>query len=935
MSRSNGFEFHIISQTHWDREWRMPFQQTRVMLVDMMDHLIELMENDPEYRHYHLDGQTILLEDYLEIRPERRDRLAALIADGRILVGPWYTLPEENLVDGECLVRNLLIGHAVAHSLGGVMKVGLTPTSYGQVSQMPQIYMGFGIDSILFHRGVPSHEVDLEYMWEGSDGTRILGLRPPLGGRFNFSTVVMNRILAAEGKDAAPYTPVSLRDLCNSSRLQRENEGEEDDTYYSATVPSAWGKDKLRQTLDDLRTLTSSGATTRLLMCGEGHDSMEANPTLPHVVQAANKLAGEDRFLISSLPDYIAGLKALVNGLKTLKGELRTTQKIAEGSRLYAGTLSSRMYLKQANRRAEGLLLKWAEPFSALLSTLGDAYPSAMLRKAWKYLLANHAHDSISGTGTDQVHKDMDCRFEQSELLARELTRKALSRLAGLIQADEARDGDALITLFNPLPFERSEVVQVDVDLPETATGRFRIVDSQGNEVDYSEHGQIKTIRTVQQSHGFPYRFYAVQHRVCFFAKAVPALGYKTYRIEAGEEAAAPRPQTDTGEDRVSVRGERQMENRHLRVQINANGTLSILDKATGKCFDQLNAFEDCGETGDSYEHATPRNDTVITSHECRAHVEVVESGPMLASLRVSLEMNLPEGVMADKQRRLEQRRACQISSTITLKKDARRADIVTRVNNVVRNHRLRVLFPLGIAADDICAEGQYDMVKRPIARPSTEGWIEPLCPTQPQLNFVDLSDGTVGCAVINQGLPEYEVSDDGKRTLAITLLRCFTHKIRATQIENPTQVGTQCLGEQEFRYAVYPHSADAIRGGVHAEAYRHNYPMKTVQSWKRPASGSSGPRLPMEMSGLSITPESLILSCWKQAENGQDLVIRFFNPDDRAVEGRIRLHRPITRAAYLDFEENVIAPCPISHERELSVSVAPKKIMTLAFSLS
>ena len=163
MPKQRSYELHIICQTHWDREWRLPFQQTRLMLVDMMDHLLEAMNRDPAMRYFHLDGQTILLEDYMELRPENRAVLAALVAEGRLLIGPWYTLPEENLVNGECLVRNLLMAHRIGREFGGIMKVGFTPTSYGQIGQMPQIFNGFGIDTILFHRGVPAHKVDVEY----------------------------------------------------------------------------------------------------------------------------------------------------------------------------------------------------------------------------------------------------------------------------------------------------------------------------------------------------------------------------------------------------------------------------------------------------------------------------------------------------------------------------------------------------------------------------------------------------------------------------------------------------------------------------------------------------------------------------------------------------------------------------------------------------
>ena len=109
---------HYISGTHWDREWYRPFEEFRFLLVQLIDGLIGLMERDAGFRHFHLDGQTCMLEDYVAIRPERRDRLARLIREGRILVGPWYTMPDLFCVGDEALIRNLALGRQIARSWG-------------------------------------------------------------------------------------------------------------------------------------------------------------------------------------------------------------------------------------------------------------------------------------------------------------------------------------------------------------------------------------------------------------------------------------------------------------------------------------------------------------------------------------------------------------------------------------------------------------------------------------------------------------------------------------------------------------------------------------------------------------------------------------------------------------------------------------------------
>ncbi|TFG99716.1 MAG: alpha-mannosidase, partial [Calditrichales bacterium] len=178
--------FHFIPNTHWDREWLYDFQETRMFLVEFMDKLLEIFELFPDYKTYLLDSQTIPLEDYLEIRPENKERLIKVIRENRLFIGPWYTLPEEHLVNGESLVRNLLLGHQIAENFGGVMKVGYSPFSYGQASQMPQIYLGFDIDTILFYHGIQPEEAPAEFIFEGADGSRILASRMGSNARYNF-----------------------------------------------------------------------------------------------------------------------------------------------------------------------------------------------------------------------------------------------------------------------------------------------------------------------------------------------------------------------------------------------------------------------------------------------------------------------------------------------------------------------------------------------------------------------------------------------------------------------------------------------------------------------------------------------------------------------------------------------------------------------------
>jgi len=927
------YELHVICQTHWDREWRLPFQQTRLMLVDMLDHLLDMMRSDPSLRHFHLDGQTILLEDYLEIRPERRQALVELITRGRLLIGPWYTLPEENLISGECLVRNLLMGHRVGREFNSVMKIGFTPSSYGQVAQMPQIYAGFGIDTIFFHRGVPAHEVDVEYLWEGSDGSRLLALRPPLGGRFNFTSLVTSPLFSSPDHDpetSIPYNEIPTDHLMHSIGMKGSDNGSE--TYFSSRVPRSWDGAALRQAVLHMRALAARGSRTSCLYCGEGHDWMELNPLLPALVAEVRTLLERDKVMISSLPELFARVRTTLSNPAVLRGEMRSTQKDASGARLYAGTLSSRMPIKQTNRKAEDLLLRWAEPFSAIAWMLGFAHPDAALQRAWKYLLANHAHDSISGTGTDQVYADVMSRFTQCQLLAGELTRRSLNHIVSRIEDPRLDEGDALLTIFNPLPFPRDEVVPLDLDLAENDASSFRLCDARGEDVPYYADPPVKTVHTIHQTHGFPYRFSACRHRVWIRVESIPAMGYATYVVKRVKETpalAAPPA------DRVEITGLNRMENRLVAVQIHPNGTLTIQDKQTGRCYEDLHVFEDAGEVGDAYEHRPPLKDKVVNSAACAASIELAHANPLTASFAIRLSLDIPEDTTEDKTARTAACRVCVVVSTVTLTAGSSVVEIITEVDNTAKDHRLRILFPTGLRTSEHWAETPFDIQRREAATPCSSDWVEPPSGTHPQINFVDLSDGQAGLAVFNHGLPEYEILGDGHGTIAVTLLRCFTHETRVTRTDDPQQIASQCPGRHEFRYALLPHAGNWQGGQVFKQMCRHHYRPKVLQSWHTSGRTRQAQPLPLQMSFLQVVSEDLVLSSVKRSEDGRFCVVRCFNPTEQAVEGELRVYRDLVGAQYLDLEENPLGNCLLRGNRSVHLLAGPKKIVTIGLEMA
>ena len=164
---------HVISHTHWDREWYKTFQQFRLQLVHLVDNLLTILDTDPEYKFYMLDGQTIVLEDYLQMRMANFPKLREYIQNGRVLIGPWYILPDEFLVSPEATIRNLLIGRQICGLFDNRMMVGYIPDPFGHISQMPQILNGFHIDTACLWRGVREGSPTL-LRWQAPDGSEVL-----------------------------------------------------------------------------------------------------------------------------------------------------------------------------------------------------------------------------------------------------------------------------------------------------------------------------------------------------------------------------------------------------------------------------------------------------------------------------------------------------------------------------------------------------------------------------------------------------------------------------------------------------------------------------------------------------------------------------------------------------------------------------------------
>lgn len=901
-----GYVCHVISNTHWDREWRYSFQSYRMDLVEMMDRLLDTLETVPEYRGFFLDSQTVILEDYLEVRPENEDRVRRLVQADRLQIGPWYTLPDEWGCPGESLVRNLLMGHRVAKRFGPVAKVGYTPFSNGQISQLPQLYRGFGIDSVFFYRGIGKHIAKSDFLWEGADGSQVYAFRFGDYARYNYYYLIYRPGLLGRKVTERAYewntAEIPFRVASHASH----------DRHYGWMAQQLEvHEDLLADAVEDARKFTAPDAQSRHLLYMMGHDHSFAAPEEVDLIRALQKHAETtgDQIIHSTLTDYMVQFRRDVGELQVVRGEMRHTLKEGLWTTLMALILSSRLYLKQRNAEICSLITAQAEPLAAMAWLTGSGYPERVLEIAWKKILVNHAHDAIGGCSMDKVHLEMMARWSEVEAIGEEIIRRSMRDIAGRIDGGGAQDGDMQLTVFNTLAHPRGGVHEFSVDLPHPASGEgLAVLDSSGRTVESQVMSNGPFEATIEGGFELTMPFPVRRHRLALNLPEIPAMGYEALTLRRtaseGDGAAA----TGTA-----------IENELLRAEFAPNGTITLTDKRTGRTMERLFLLEDTAEMGDPWSRVVPEGDQPLLSDRASATEWRLHDGPLVQSARAKFSFEIPPG-RGDDGLRAARRVALPVAVTAVLRKGSPRLEVTLSIDNVATDHRLRVLLPSGIAgATHSVADGQFDTLQRPIRLPGSDGWKEKPYPTHPMWSWVDVSDGASGFAVLQDGLIEYEVIDDEPRTLAMTLLRSYGKFVYGRPVP-----GAQCLGRHEYRFAVEPHAGDWQKAVLHGSAAEFLTAMPALQS--APTRGT----LPRRSGFLEIDAPGTVLSGLKQAEDGHGLVVRFWNPLPGPVEARVICGVTPSQARRLTLEEVPEGPLDIDADGSVRVQADGKKIVTV-----
>ena len=822
-------QLYFVVHTHWDREWYQPFQRMRARLLTMTDKMLALLESGA-LPCFHFDGQTIVLEDYLEVRPDSARRIAKLVKAGKLQIGPWYLLADSFLASGEALIRNLEIGSRIARRFGKSAQTGYLPDQFGHAAQLPQILSGFGLKAAVVFRGVGREVYRNRFIWEALDGSSLFTIFLPFG-YFNGAG------LPTDSADAM---------------IARANEIAAREREFSAGAP---------------------------ILVMNGIDHAEPDPL---VFERLKEAAGRAPFNseVGTLDDYAKRLAELPrDGTPRVRGELRSPAR----SNITPGVSSTRAWIKQRDFQNAYLLERIADPLAALASRLNQADDlTALLEVAWRMQIQNHPHDSICGCSIDQVHQDMRYRFDQAAMIGEIVAHRA----ADAVLSTRNR-AEAAIAVFNPT-FARRALITGETDL-EDPHGCYVALDSDGRRIPVAidvarlarpfeielKAADLKGLITGAQvmdryvnrfelervgDNRFDLRVFAssspaadldpdsfrrrilelpdeailriqateaARAQITFVDDALTQAGFSLYRLVHSDELATNTP--------ANAAGIESIENEYFRLSPSPRG-LKIDDLKNKKALEIY--FEDDGDRGDEY-NFDPVADSAPISRPVSIAASVIERATVRSRIALSSVYSFPCALTEDRTARAPQTVEVPIQLTATIYAGLERVDFEAAIDNRARDHRIRVALSTPIAASESLSDTNFGIVRRPLDPTEPAGVTEDVYPTAPHRTFTAVESAEFSAAMMSRGIYETESRrDGGGTTILLTLLRCVGWLSRGDlkmrrgdagpEFETPD---AQEIGQHRFQFAITTWRGSYADSGVVQLSQAYAYPPRVFQA--------------------------------------------------------------------------------------------------------
>ncbi len=889
--------FAVISHTHWDREWYKSLEGMRVKLVDLMDRCLETLKKYPEYI-FHLDAQTIVLEDYLEIRPGKREEIRQRVQEGRLLIGPWYVQNDFYLTSGESTVRNLLTGIHLAQDFGDSTMVAYAPDQFGNISQLPQIFQQFGMDTFIFGRGLAKMvkkedgtrervRMAPEFIWEGADGSKMLAI--------HMTFWYNNAQRFSEDIDKA----VRLAELC-----EEQFEG--------------W-------------------AVTPYLLLMNGVDHLEAQDNLLPILEQVQKRLPEGKVIKQyRMDDYCRDVKKYIEdnkiSLETRSGELR----MGGDYEVLQGTLSSRVYLKQANTEAQNALECRIEPLYAMAEQMGFAgsYPSDYLKYFWKKLIQNHPHDSICGCSCDAVHAHMEDNYSRLKDYTDNIFSRGMQLFTRHMALKDATKNDYILTVFNTTEAAQAGLVQTKVMFPQAdGVGNFELFDDEGNRVDYLVLAKRPALLNVFTPINLPGNIDVDEYTILFYAGEVPPMSVRAFLVRPAAGEAAMLPACD-GEMEDAV----ELSAGELTLKVHKDGRVDATYANDGRVVEDCLLLEDTADVGNAYTYH-PVAEPAILSDAMVRRAEVVEWNDLRKSVCIHNEMRLPAEFDIPADRRSDRTETFDVAITITAERGSDHFGLSYAFTNRSMDHRLRLLIKTGLRSDHSYADIPYDV----ICNGPDQNYPDTMSPVHPSTSFACVSQEGKGVVVYTKGNMEYELLPDGE-TLAYTLVRStgIIDGAKMRRTDTWTCPENQCLRPLSGEFGLASFNGCLIEANLPLKAKLMRNPLVadygsvdiTKLSGGRSAVQDTSlaevfylpdpyeaVRVESGQSALKVEGDGVTVTAFKKLEDESGLLVRVCNYSSKAREARLAIRGTIYNSR---MDETVGEKLG---ENELNFCMKPKEI--------
>jgi mannosylglycerate hydrolase len=864
-------DLFVVTHTHWDREWYHTAERFRQRLVRLIDEILD--DPPPVGETFLLDGQAILLEDYLAIRPERAAELATLLREGRLEAGPWYVLADELIPSGEALVRNLALGREVVRRLRGDPPAVLyCPDSFGHPAILPDLAVGFGCELVVLWRGLggsrsPSADV---VRWRGSAGSSVLIYHLPPGG-YEFGSSLPT------GADETARRWARIADVL---------------------VPRA-----------------VTGAA--MLLNGADHHARQRDHSAG--LSALAVAAAPVRVHASSLG---AAARAIVEAathvtLEEVTGEFRDSYGYAW---TLQGTLGTRASQKRRNAIAERRLVRDVEPWIALSVGGGDGATRALLNAAWRTLLQAHPHDTLCGTSIDAVADAFESRLASAEEQSSGLREDALF---GLVAHDRerARTGSSAwrpaVLLRNPVARTRGGVVELTLraSLAHVAVGpgselrqgaRRRAPAWHLAGVPLQILSRHERVALTESPRAYPDADLVVEARAVGWI--APLAGYvaETRMQTGGGVVPVPHP--------VVVSAE-ALDNGRIRIEVGADGEITLEDRELGRRITNVASLERARDEGDLY---TPALREGIPIERPR-RIRVVRRGP----LRGEIAIEYPVGPRMDGRGGV-----CRLS--VQLDADSRAMRLLVLGDNRSLDHRVRLRVATGLGGSSTIADAAFLPVARAaLSVTQSDEAMEHVVPSAPLHRWVARFSDNAGAALVSDGLAEYESTADG--SIFVTLVRAVGELSRADLPERPGHAGwpastpgAQCIGPYEARFALQLFGADSPDVREEIEHFAEDILLPITGETLR-----SNLLEPVRSGGLELHGAGLAFSAAAPARGEGWIVLRCVNQRTSSVEGSWRVGRGIAEAVRARLDETPLETLSVA-ENVVRFTAASLEIVTI-----